>query len=53
MVDPAERPPQATGARFAPMMLEIHAMTEVRVQNVAEREVALERLDQVGLGAAA
>jgi hypothetical protein len=53
MIDPAKPAPEAPGARLTPMVLKVHAVAKVSVKNVAEGEIALERLDQIGLYAAA
>jgi hypothetical protein len=53
MIQPAEPTPQAPGAGPGPMVLEVHAMAKVRVQKIAEGEIALESLDEIKPGAAA
>jgi hypothetical protein len=35
------------------MVLEVHAMAKVRVQNVAKSKIALESLDEIKFGTAA
>jgi len=52
MVEPAEPTAQAFGAGLAPVIPEVHAMAKVRVEQVAEREVALQCLNQIELSAA-
>src|SRR3984957_12439338 len=52
MVEPAEPTPQTSGARSAPVMLEVHAMAKVGVEQIAKREIALQRLDKIRFCAA-
>jgi hypothetical protein len=53
MIEPAEETAQPPGAGLAPMLLEVHAMAKVRVQEVTESEIAFESLDEIKPGAAA